>query len=143
MKLLDSDHCVAILRGQLDLREHVTADEELAVTAISVGELMHGVHKSQRLPENLAKLDVLLSALIVLNYDELSARRFGQLKAIVERDGERIGDLDLQIASIAIQHNVPLITHNQAHFQRLANYVNLALDDWLHPGAGNSGGKSC
>ena len=48
MKVLDSDHCVAILRGQLDLSAHVAPDEELAVSAVSVGELVHGAAKSQR-----------------------------------------------------------------------------------------------
>jgi predicted nucleic acid-binding protein len=42
MKILDSDHCVAILRAQLDLTGRVTADEELAITAVRVGELVHG-----------------------------------------------------------------------------------------------------
>jgi predicted nucleic acid-binding protein len=48
MKILDSDHYVAILRGQLDLSGRVASDEKLAITAISVGELVHGAAKSQR-----------------------------------------------------------------------------------------------
>jgi predicted nucleic acid-binding protein len=47
MKILDSDHCVAILRAQLDLTGRVAPDEELASTAISVGELVHGAITSQ------------------------------------------------------------------------------------------------
>ena len=131
MKILDSDHCVAILRAQLNLQERITVDEELAITAISVGELVHGASKSQRSAENLARLDVLLSALTVLPYDEWSARRFGLLKAQLEQTGEIIADLDLQIASIAIEQSLPLITHNQKHFARLADLAGLALDDWL------------
>jgi hypothetical protein len=30
MKILDSDHCVAILRAQLDLTERLHPDEEMA-----------------------------------------------------------------------------------------------------------------
>ena len=37
MRIVDSDHCVALLRGRLDLRERVSPNEELALTAISVG----------------------------------------------------------------------------------------------------------
>ena len=131
MKVLDSDHCVAIFRGQLDLSAHVAPDEELAVSAISVGELVHGAAKSQRAPENLARLDVLLSAIIILPYDEWSARRFGQLKAQLERAGEKIADLDLQIAGTVLDHSASLVTHNQKHFSRLASLANLALEDWL------------
>jgi predicted nucleic acid-binding protein len=65
VKILDSDHCIALLRGKLDLRERVSALDELAITAISVGELAHGAHKSARAAENLARLDVLLAVLVV------------------------------------------------------------------------------
>jgi tRNA(fMet)-specific endonuclease VapC len=130
MKLLDSDHCVAILRGRLNLSDWVTADEELAVSSISVGELVHGAHKSLHAAENLARLDVLLSMLVSLPYDENAARRFGELKARLERAGETLDNADLQIASIALVYATPLVTHNSAHFQRLET-EGLHLEDWL------------
>jgi len=66
VKILDSDHWVALLRGHLDLRGLALADEELAITAISVGELVHGAQKSSRTAENLARLDVLLAAVTLI-----------------------------------------------------------------------------
>ena len=131
MKILDSDHCVAILRAQLDLSGRVAPDEELAITAISVGELVHGAAKSQRAEDNLARLDVLLAALTILPYDEWCAQRFGQLRAQLERAGEVISDLDLQIASITLDQNATLVTHNQKHFSRLSKHAGLVLEDWL------------
>jgi tRNA(fMet)-specific endonuclease VapC len=131
MKILDSDHCVAILRAQLDLSGRVTADEELAITAVSVGELVHGATKSQRAADNLARLDVLLAALTVVPFDEWSARRFGQIKAQLEQEGEIISDLDMQIASIALEQDAVLVTHNQKHFSRLTGVAGLVLEDWL------------
>jgi tRNA(fMet)-specific endonuclease VapC len=131
MKILDSDHCVAILRAKLDLSTRVSPDEELAVTAISVGELVHGATKSQRSAENMARLDVLLAALTILPFDEWSARRFGQLKASLEKDGKIISDLDLQIASIALDIGATLLSHNQKHFYRLIDSAGLLLEDWL------------
>ena len=131
MKILDSDHCVAVLRAQLDLTGRVAADEELAITAVSVGELVHGATKSQRAADNLARLDVLLAALTILPYDGWSARRFGQLKAQLEQMGEVVSDLDLQIASIALEQDAVFATHNQKHFSRLTNLAGLVLEDWL------------
>jgi tRNA(fMet)-specific endonuclease VapC len=128
MKILDSDHCVAVLRGKLDLRDWVTPTEILAVTTISVGELTHGAHKSDQTAKNLARLDVLLAAMEILPYTTESARRFGELKATLERAGQRLSDLDLQIASIALIHSAPLVTHNQRHFARIPD---LLLEDWL------------
>ena len=128
VRIVDSDHCVALLRGRLDLRGRISPTDDLAVTAISVGELMHGVHKSSRVEENLARLGVLLAAVIVLPYEEGAARRFGRAKAELERAGEGLGDLDLQIASIALEHDVPLVTHNRRHFKCVPG---LMLEDWL------------
>ncbi len=128
MKILDSDHCIAILRGKLDLRTKTSPDEGLATTTISVGELTHGAHRSQRIAENLARLDVLLAALTVLPFDESAARRFGSIKAGLENTGIPLHDLDLQIASIAIEHKLPLLTHNQKHFSRIENLI---LEDWI------------
>ena len=48
MLILDSDHCVANWRARRDLTGRVAPDEDLAITAISVGELVHGATKSQR-----------------------------------------------------------------------------------------------
>ena len=131
MKILDSDHCVAILRGQLDLRDWTTPSEVLAVTAISVGELMHGAFKSAQPDENVARLSVLLAALTILPYDEASARQFGRVKAELEREGTVIGDLDLQIAGIALARGIPLMTHNRRHFERIPSLV---IEDWLDQG---------
>ncbi len=128
MKIVDSDHWVALLRSRLDLRGRVAPAEDLAMTAISVGELVHGACKSGRATENLARLDVLLAAVIVLPYDEATARRFGLLKAELERAGTQLSDLDLQIASIALQYDAPLVTHNRRHFERVPGLV---MEDWL------------
>jgi tRNA(fMet)-specific endonuclease VapC len=128
VKILDSDHCVAVLRGHLDTDVRVPFTESLAVTTISVGELMHGAVKSARANENLARLSVLLSKVIILPYELAAARLFGRIKADLERAGSAIGDLDLQIASIALAYGVPLVTHNQRHFQRVPG---LLIEDWL------------
>lgn len=128
MKILDSDHCIAVLRGQLDLRQWVEPDEALAVTTISVGELMHGAHKSANPAQNIARVDVLLSAMIILPLDHQAARRFGWLKAHLEQAGMKLPDADLQIAAIALAQDAPLATHNQKHFKRVPG---LALEDWM------------
>lgn len=128
MKLLDTDHCIAILRGQLDLGDHLMPDEELATTAISVAELTHGAQRSQRRDDNLARLEVLLSALVVLPFDESAGRRFGAIKAELEAKGETLDNLDLQIASIALENDLQLLTNNTGHFKRVHE---LQLANWL------------
>ena len=128
MKLLDTDHCIAILRGQLDLNAHVTPQEELGTTAISVAELTHGAHRSQNREDNLARLEVLFSVLIILPFDETAGRKFGELKAELEARGKPLDQFDLQIASIAIEHDCQLLTNNSKHFSRIDS---LQLENWI------------
>jgi tRNA(fMet)-specific endonuclease VapC len=95
MKILDSDHWIALLRGKLDLRGRVAADEELAITAISVGELVYGAERSQRPSKSLLELDTLLASITIVAFDDAAAHRFGALKLDIERRGERLDDADL------------------------------------------------
>src|SRR5215210_7996900 len=119
MRILDTDHCIAILRQKLDLSDHVAAEEELFITSISVAELTHGANRSLHREDNLTRLEVLFAALTVLPFDEMAGRRFGHLKAELEEKGEPLDDLDLQIASIALHSNLPLATNNTKHFKRV------------------------
>jgi tRNA(fMet)-specific endonuclease VapC len=128
MRLLDTDHCLALLRQKLDLRDYVVADEDLFITSITVAELVHGANRSFHRDDNLARLEVLFAALIVLSFDETAARRFGQLKAELEERGKTLNDLDLQIASIALEHNLLLVTNNTKHFKRIKE---LGLENWI------------
>jgi tRNA(fMet)-specific endonuclease VapC len=128
MKILDTDHCVAFLRGKLDLSSRVSPSEELAVSTFSVGELAYGVYKSRRAAENLASLDLMLADFSILAFDENAAREFGALKARLESSGARLGDMDLQIAATALRHMAPLVTHDTQHFARVPDLV---LEDWL------------
>ena len=128
MKVLDSDHLVALLRGRLDLGGRAEPLEELAMTAVSLGELIHGAFKSRTVAENLARLDVLLSGFTLLPFEARAARVFGRLRAELEGKGTRLEDLDLQVASICLALRAPLLTHNRRHFDRIAG---LEVDDWL------------
>jgi tRNA(fMet)-specific endonuclease VapC len=132
VRILDTDHCVALLRGRLDLRGRAAPAEDLATTAVTVGELVYGAWNSARPAENLARLDVLLTHLPLLPFDGWAARRFGELRSQLERAGRRVDHLDLQIAAIALERSAPLVTHNRRHFDRVPG---LSLEDWLEGNA--------
>ena len=126
--ILDTDHCVEILRGRLQWQGRVAPDTSLLITAVTVSELIFGAHRSERLAENLALIDEFLEIVTILPFDEAAARRHGQLKDILRRTGTPLADLDLQIASIALSRGLLLVTHNTAHFARIPGLV---LADWL------------
>ena len=126
--ILDSDHCIAILRKRLDVGTRINLQTPLFVTAITVSELTFGAHKSARVAQNLAQVDVLLNGVTILPFDTDAARRHGELKDTLRRAGIPLADLDLQIACIALIHALPLATHNSNHFNRIPG---LHLVDWL------------
>jgi tRNA(fMet)-specific endonuclease VapC len=64
----------------------------------------------------------------VLTYDSICAERFGIERAGLLRKGIVVDPADLMIASVALVHDLTLVTHNTADFQQIPN---LRLEDWL------------
>jgi tRNA(fMet)-specific endonuclease VapC len=126
--IVETDHCIAILRGKLDIGRYVAPDTPLYVTAITVSELVYGAYKSDRPAENLAQVDQLLAGVTILPFDAGAARRCGELKDTLRRAGTPLAELDLQIAGIALHYALPLATHNLDHFKRVPG---LLLVDWM------------
>ncbi len=126
--ILDTDHCIAILRGKLDVSAHIEPTANVYITAITVSELVYGAHRSDRASMQLAQVELLLDSVTILPFDEQPARRCGKLKDALRRLGSPIAEPDRQIASIALQHALPLVLHNQRHFARVPG---LTLLDWM------------
>ena len=126
--ILDTDHCVAILRGRLNIDEVVPPDTTLFISATTVGELVYGAYKSARPEHNLDQVKRLVSAVQVLPLDADCAFILGKVKHQLRSQGTPIGEPDLEIASIALFHELPLVTHNQRHFNRVSGLI---LQDWL------------
>jgi len=71
--ILDTDHCVAILRGRLDVKAYVSSSTPLYTTAITVSELVYSAYKSERPKHNLEQVNLLLEGLNVLPFDTEAA----------------------------------------------------------------------
>ena len=126
--ILDTDHCIAILRGQLDVDRHIQPTTAIFITSITVSELVYGAFKSDRPEHHLRQVDLLLESVTVLPFGTPAARLCGQLKDNLGRKGTLIAEPDLQIASIALANALPLATHNRCHFERMPE---LTLVDWM------------
>jgi len=46
----------------------------------------------------------------------------------LEKQGEPLDDLDLQIASVALVYDLPLATNNTKHFKRVRD---LRIENWI------------
>lgn len=103
---------------------------ERFISSITLGELLYGAlrlgSQGSALLRQLERL--LVSDLAVLPFDEAAARRYGEVRALLERRGTPIGDGDTRIASIALVHGFTVVTGNVRHFSRVPS---LRVENWL------------
>ena len=129
MKILDSDTCIEILRGNIEViakRRSVTDD--VATTWITASELAFGAEKSREPERNTTLVTEFLATLPVLGLDLPAALEFGRRKAQLERAGMRIADADLLIAAIALARGASVVTGNRKHYERIKG---LRTEDWI------------
>lgn len=134
MYLLDTD----ILSNLLKRAPSTTLIAKLAsvpieqqfTSSINLGELIYGAYRLRTrtgtLLEQLEK--TLLPNLPVLPFDIAAARRYGEVRAELERHGVLLGDADLRIGAIALARGLTVVTGNVQHFQRITG---LAVENWL------------
>lgn len=67
-------------------------------------------------------------ALEILNFDENSAKTYGEIRADLERKGTPIEPLDTLIAAQAIAHKLTLVSNNSREFGRIKR---LRLENWV------------
>lgn len=129
--LLDTDTCSAHMRRPAKLAhrfiQHAGA---MAIPTIVLAELYAGAYKHPNPSKLLPLIADLLTEVQVLEFDAASAEHFGQVRGTLLQQGITVSRMDLLIASVALVHNLTLVTHNTADYQHIPG---LRLDDWLIP----------
>ena len=98
-------------------------------TTITIGEVYYGLMKASN-KTRLLKLfkAVLLPRATILPFDFSAAKKYGEIRSFLEKQGTPLAHADLQIASITLSMNMILITGNLKHFQRVPQ---LTVENWL------------
>jgi tRNA(fMet)-specific endonuclease VapC len=130
--ILDTNTLSAIVAG---VRHHslsrrlTTEAGRLYTTSVNWGEICYGLAKhpaGERLRRRYEEM--VLPALELLDFDGACAEVYGRLRAELERGGERLPDADLMVASVALRHDMTLVSGNVRHFARIPG---LKLENWL------------
>ena len=100
----------------------------MAITTITLAELMHGAEKSSKPSENLAVIEDFCSRLVVLPYTEKSAQHYGNIRAALEKIDQPIGINDLHIAAHARSEGLILVSNNVKEFVKIPA---LQLENWV------------
>lgn len=115
---IDTGPLISFLKGRepgAEAVDRVIRQLDCFVTAVTTYELLFGVARARRQigEENL------LGVMQILPVDEMAARRAAQLHDQLIRRNEDIGIKDVLIASICLEHDLPLFTLNERHFRRV------------------------
>lgn len=100
----------------------------MAISAITLAELVHGCEKSQLPARNLNVLEDFCSRLVVLPYTPEAAYHYGSIRSALEQGGQAIGVNDLHIAGHARSQGLTLVTNNTREFERVPG---LLIDNWI------------
>lgn len=100
----------------------------MAISCITLAELLHGAEKSSAPARSLATVEDFCSRLEVLPYGPKAAQHYGSIRSALEKQGQAIGVNDLHIAAHARSEGLTLVSNNQREFERvealqLANWV--------------------
>lgn len=120
--LLDTSVCIPLInRNEARLAERLFEESPRSVVLCSVvkAELYFGARNSQRVAENLDRVERFCDAFDSLSFDDAAAAHYGGVRAQLKREGRPIGANDLMIASIALASAATLVTRNLDEFRRV------------------------
>lgn len=128
--LLDTNIVIYVLkRRPKEVLDVFNANaSRMAISSITLSELIYGAEKSLNMDKNLEAVEEFVSHLEVLPYDAKASQHYGQIKAALEKKGQIIGENDIHIAAHAISHGLILVSNNVREFKRVPN---LALENWV------------
>ena len=128
--MLDTNICIYVIKHKPTeaINNFLKHDpEDICISSITYGELMHGVEKSQAVERNRVAIMLFLSSISILPFDNDAAEEYAKVRADLERTGTPIGPMDMLIAGHAKSKGVILVTNNTREFFRVEG---LEVEDW-------------
>lgn len=129
--LLDTNHAARLMARDPAIVDRLRLSEArgdlFAVSITIVGELYYAVYASRRQAVNRQNLIRLLDALRIYPFDRSSAEEFGRIQAEQKAKGRPIPPMDAQIAAVARQHALTILTADK-HFEMIDG---IQIENWL------------
>lgn len=134
--LLDTDICSYIIkRKSPDLLSKLRTgllNEELAISAITRGELLYGIAILPEATSLHLAVRAFLAYIPCLEWPVEAAEHYATLRATQKITGNPVGYMNTLIACHALAENLILVTNNQRDFGRFAG---LRMENWMESGA--------
>jgi tRNA(fMet)-specific endonuclease VapC len=119
--LLDTTFLIEAERSDSSLNDVIGDDDDIAVAAITVAELLVGVElsKGKTRQGRQGFVDDIVASLPIVSYDFSVAQSHSRLLVAVRRQGRPRGAHDLIIAATAMSSNRVVVTSDRAAFEDL------------------------
>jgi tRNA(fMet)-specific endonuclease VapC len=130
--VLDTNAVSALMKGDATVLERMkrVARSDVALPQPVIAEIAYGIErlpKSKRREALASRFELLKSELQRAAWSEDVSDAYGEIKAALERKGERSEDFDVAIAAHAVAGGSVLVTANVKHMLRVAG---LDVEDW-------------
>ncbi len=128
--LLDTNIVIYTIKNRPQEVRHAFKQHQgqMAISTVTLGELIFGAEHSAQPGKNQADIDAMTARLDVLPFDENAAIHFGQIRAELYSKGKPIGPYDMMIAAHARARGMILITNNCKEFERVPG---LRIENWI------------
>ena len=122
--ILDTSLLISAERGHLAIETWAAQhpDEPFGLAAITVSELLHGVHRAETAARRLRReafVEKVIELFPVVPFDLGAARVYSRLWTNLARKGLRIGAHDLLIAATAISIGYSVATADRRDYARI------------------------
>lgn len=128
--LLDTNIASHIIKGdrpEISRRLAALPMEEIAISAVTEGELLYGLAKRNHPAALTERVKQFLLRVEVLAWDHDATQVYAELRASCEAMGVSLAPLDMMIAAHAVASSAVLVTRDKA-FSRVPKP--LKTDDW-------------
>ena len=99
----------------------------IGISVITYGELIRGAERSQYTEKNHAMLNRFIELIPVQAMPSEAGIHYGEIRTVLEKSGQVIGNNDLWIAAHARAIDVVLVTNNSREFCRVDA---LRVENW-------------
>jgi tRNA(fMet)-specific endonuclease VapC len=129
--VLDTNIAVAALKLHPPVSSKLAqlAPDDVGFPLVVVGELLYGARNSQRVAENLARVEALRARFPVLPVTDAVVERYAVIRATLVKLGRPKGDFDLLIAATAIESSAVLVSNDAG--LKDGSIEGLTVEDWL------------
>ena len=129
--LLDTNICIYLIKKhppEVLARFQQIQLKQLHIPSITLFELYYGIEKNNSQQRNLAALENFIAPLTIVDFTHDAAKKAAKICNDLQKQGTPIGAYDIQIAAMALSHNMTLLTNNVREFERVKG---LTLENWV------------